>query len=159
MIDETSPGPARENLRTLIYFLDLIIDQKLSQLRQGTPYEKVRSSDVRVFVTAAREPSTISQIARELQITRQAVQKSVRRLIDLGVVALEAMPGNNRDKQVALTTRGALARGTAANQIGLVEREFAQILGADGVEQLRHAMMKLVAANYHDVLKPKSGKG
>ncbi len=158
MIDNTSQGPACENLRTLIYFLGLIIDQKLGELRKGTPYEKVRSSDVRVFVTAARACNTISHIARELQITRQSVQKSVRRLVDLGVVALEATPGNNRDKLVALTKRGVLARGTAANQIGLVEHEFAQILGAEGVEHLRQAMMKLVAANYDDGLKPKLNK-
>ena len=157
MIDKNSSGPARENLRTLIYFLGLIIDHKTNLLRKGTAYEKVRSSDVRVFVTAARAPSTISKIARELHITRQSVQMSVQRLMKLGVLALEPVPGNNRDKHVVLTQRGILARGTAGNQIGQVESDFAKVIGAEGVEQLRQVMMKLVAANADDLYKSKPG--
>jgi DNA-binding MarR family transcriptional regulator len=155
MIDENESGPTRENLRTLNYFMGLIIDQKLSTLRQGTAYERVRPSDVRVFVAASRATTTISGIARDLHITRQSVQMSVHRLIELGVLALEPMPGNNRDKQVVLTARGILARTTAGNQIRRVEKDFAQIIGAEGVEALRQAMVKLVAANAEALYKSK----
>jgi DNA-binding MarR family transcriptional regulator len=157
MIDDVSAGPSRENLRTLMYFLGLIIDHKLSEQRKGTAYEKVRPSDIRVFVTAAREPSTIARIARDLHITRQSVQMSVHRLMDLGVLAMDAIEGNNRDKHVVLTQRGVLARGTAGNQIGMVENEFAKIIGVEGVEALRQMLVKLVAANADDLLKSKPG--
>jgi DNA-binding MarR family transcriptional regulator len=159
MIDDTDIGPSPENLRTLIYFMGLIIDHKLVEHRRGTAYAKVRPSDIRVFVTAARESKTIAKIARELHITRQSVQKSVQRLVDLGVLAPEAIEGNNRDKNIVLTQRGILARGTAGNQIGLVEGEFAKIIGTEGVENLRQMLMKIVAANTIDLLKSRPSGG
>ena len=64
MVDETHSPVAQDNVRTLMYYLGLAIDERLSQLRKGTPYEKARPSDARVFVRALRHPQTISEIAR-----------------------------------------------------------------------------------------------
>ncbi len=159
MLDENASGPSRDNLRTLFYFLGLIVDHKLTLMRKDTPYKGVRPSDARVFVTAARDPKTISAIARDLHITRQSVQMSVHRLMKLGVLQLEALPGNKRDKQVVLTQRGVLARTTAGKQIAQVENEFAKVIGSDSLENLRQSLAKLVAANMEDFVQSKPGGG
>lgn len=135
MVDNADKTPAKDNIRTLIYHLGLAIDERLLALRKGTIYENARSSDARVFVTAGRQPSTISEIARELKITRQAAQMSVQRLIKLHVV--EAQSVNGRDKRVVITPKGHLARNTAARQIEFIEKEFAAVLGEEGLRQLR----------------------
>jgi DNA-binding MarR family transcriptional regulator len=139
--------PSTDNIRSLTYFLNLIIDQKLISLRKGTPYEKVRQSDTRVFVAASRRPQTISEIGRYMHITRQSVQMSVHRLMKLGVLELQPAPGNRRDKVVHLTQKGQLARASAARQIADIEREFAAIIGTAELERLRGAMAKLIGAN------------
>lgn len=137
MVDEQSSRVPVDNIRTLLYYLGLAIDGRMSQYRRGTPYENVRPSDVRVFVRASRGTYTISEIARELQITRQAAQSSVQRLIKLQVIALKNLPGNKRDKVVIITPKGELASKTARQQIGDLENELAEMIGKDKLEDLR----------------------
>lgn len=137
MADKTDQTLLLENLRSLLFYLGLAIDDRLSQLRKGTPYEKVRPSDVRVFVRVLRAPQTISEIARALHVTRQAAQSSVQRLIKLQLLELQTIPGNRRDKHVAVTTRGGEASKTASQQIGQVENELAHAIGKDDIEDLR----------------------
>jgi DNA-binding MarR family transcriptional regulator len=137
MVDEQFSRVPVDNIRTLLYYLGLTIDGRMSQYRRGTPYENVRPSDVRVFVRASRGTYTISDIARELQITRQAAQSSVQRLIKLQVIALKTLPGNKRDKVVMITPKGELASKTARQQIGDLEDELAEMIGKDKLEDLR----------------------
>lgn len=140
MVDEQITGVPIDNIRTLLYYLGLAIDERMSQYRRGTPYENVRPSDVRVFVRALRSTYTISEIARELQITRQAAQSSVQRLIKLQVIALKTLPNNRRDKVVIITPKGQLASRTATLQVGKLENEFAEMIGREKLEELRSSL-------------------
>ena len=140
MVDEQITGVPIDNIRTLLYYLGLAIDERMSQYRRGTPYENVRPSDVRVFVRALRSTYTISEIARELQITRQAAQSSVQRLIKLQVIALKTLPNNRRDKVVMITPKGQLASRTATLQVGKLENEFAEMIGREKLEELRSSL-------------------
>ena len=144
MSDETHIVPASDNIRSLIYFLGLSVDQKMSQMRRKTPYAQVRASDVRVFVNAARNPTTISGIARQLQISRQAAQLSVGRLKKLGVVELVGVAGNRRDKQVHITPRGQLVMLRGIDQITEIEQEFEKIVGPEAWSNLLGSLKLLL---------------
>jgi DNA-binding MarR family transcriptional regulator len=140
MVDEQLERVPIDNIRTLLYYFGLAIDARMSQYRRGTPYENVRPSDVRVFVRASRNTFTISEIARELHITRQAAQSSVHRLIKLQVIALKTLPNNNRDKVVIITPKGELASKTARQQVDDLENEFAEMIGKDKLQELRSSL-------------------
>lgn len=144
MVDENDEQVPQDNLRTLLYYLGLALDDRLSQLRKGTPYEKVRPSDVRVFVRALRHSQSISEIARELRITRQAAQMSVQRLMAIGVLELQAMANNKREKMVVVTPRGMMARKTANQQIILLENELGGIIGKDHLEKFRRDLIMML---------------
>ena len=144
MPDKTDTVPASDNIRSLIYFLGLSVDHKMAQMRRKTPYAQVRASDVRVFVNAARNPTTISGIARQLQISRQAAQLSVGRLKKLGVVELVGVAGNRRDKQVHITSRGKLASLRGTSQINEIEREFEKIVGPEAWSNLLGSLKLLL---------------
>ena len=152
--------PPVDNIRTLVYYLGLAIDARLSEARRGTPYEHVRPSDVRLFVTAGRKVQTISEVARELGITRQAAQMGVHRLLKLKVVELLSGPDNKRDKLVHITPKGQLARNSAGMQIEKLEAEFATIIGVEGVATFRENLMALLSAtralNHADAEKASS---
>jgi DNA-binding MarR family transcriptional regulator len=137
------PSPAN-NIRTLLYYLGQALDERLAIFRKGTPYEHVRSSDVRVFMRALAKPQTISEIARTLGITRQAVQSSVHRLQDIKIIDLEAMPSNKRDKLVVVTARGQHAKNTATQQIAQFESEIAAVIGEDGLARLRNNLVAII---------------
>ena len=150
MPDKTDIVPASDNIRSLIYFLGLSVDYRMAQMRRKTPYARVRASDVRVFVDAARNPTTISGIARQLQISRQAAQLSVGRLQKLGVVELVGVAGNRRDKQVVVTPRGQLASLRGTSQITEIEQEFEKILGPEAWTNLLSSLKLLVQASGRD---------
>jgi DNA-binding MarR family transcriptional regulator len=135
-----------DNIRGLLRDLASQLDRRAIVHRKGTPYEAVRQSDVRVFIIASRQPSSESEIARELEVSRQAVHSSVQRLKDLGVVGLIPQPGNGRDKLVAVTESGRQAQDVANATIRLLENECADILGTKGLEQFRKQMTVLVSA-------------
>ncbi len=148
MIDDQDIGPPETNLRTLIHFLGEMIDAKFVNWRKDTPYAGVRASDVRVFVTATRGPKSISEIARKLGISRQSAQASVKRLIKLGVVELERLPDNKREKLVLITPRGVLAGKTAKQQIETIESDVAAIIGRENLENMRKNLTELVSNKF-----------
>ena len=145
MVDIDENLPPLDNIRTLLYYLGLAIDERLLEFRKNSPYEHARPSDARVFVTAAHQPRTISDIARELKITRQAAQRSVQRLVQLQVAELQAVPGNHRDKLVIITPRGIMARNIAVKQIRHIEDEFVATIGEQGLADLRQTLGLLLA--------------
>jgi DNA-binding MarR family transcriptional regulator len=144
--DQPKRAIAFDNIRGLLQDLASELDRRAVVHRRGTRYENVRQSDVRVFILASRQSRTVSEIARELEVTRQAVHSSVTRLKALEVVELLPQPGSDRDKLVAVTEKGWQAQAVANTTIQHLEKECAEILGAKGLEQFRKQLLALVTA-------------
>ena len=87
-----TPVVPLDNIRSLLSNLSVEIDYRFIRFRRGTRYENVRPSDVRVFVAATRGRRTISDVAMALNVTRQAVHASVKRLAALKILELQSMP-------------------------------------------------------------------
>lgn len=142
MIDENAPIPI-DNIRSLLYILSEALDGRLKHYRKGTRYETVRPSDIRVFMAAWRQPQTVSQIARALNVSRQAVHMSIKRLAALGVVGFDPSSPGKRDKNLVVTDRGHQARHAAQQQVVRLEAECEAVIGADGMMQLRSLLVQL----------------
>ncbi len=138
-------------LYNLLQQLSFLIDNRYTELRRGTRYSDVRPSDIRVFVQVARQARSETEIAQAMNVTRQAVQSSVKRLVAMKVVEVVPKPNNGRDKIVQLTERGLVARQTAAEQIRIVEAECAAIIGREELERLRGLLLHL-ETGYRDAL-------
>jgi DNA-binding MarR family transcriptional regulator len=150
MAEDQSPTVPVDNIRSLVLFVGQCIDDRMQTYRKGTRYESVRPSDVRVFVSALRQPRRITDLAKTLKISRQAVQMSVKRLQNLKVVELQPVPGNQRDKLVVITDRGMNARRTAEEQIARLELELGDVIGTNELETLRHLLAKICVSFAHE---------
>lgn len=146
MVDNRAIHFPSKNIGTLLREISTAIDLQLRELRAGSRYENVRHSDVKVFMCAFRAPATVSEIARELDVTRQAVHASVQRLVELRVLELQAQPNNGRDKLVVVTERGRHAQQTALDHIEVIETRMAEIIGKKELEALRGQLYKLASA-------------
>jgi DNA-binding MarR family transcriptional regulator len=85
---------------------------------------------------AGPSETTISDIGRELGISRQGASKVVAGLQERGYVAVTPSPADGREKFVTLTPRAVeymTARREAARAI---EASVRREIGADGIEQL-----------------------
>lgn len=92
----------------------------------------------------AGEPLTVAQIARNMGLTRQSVQRIVRLLTDEGLLALEPNPRHKRASLVTITDAGE------ARMSGARERHFAwaaQVASAfprDRLEQATRLLESLI---------------
>lgn len=154
MIDNNPAAIPRDNIRSLIYLLGSELDRRIAAVRRGTPYEHVRASDIRVFIYASAGNSSISDVARQLGISRQAVHMSAQRLKDLGVIALGPVQPGKRDVMMSLTPPGHAARRLADQQINRLESEMSDVLGRDGLATLRRTLQVLIESSARNALTP-----
>jgi DNA-binding MarR family transcriptional regulator len=153
MVDE-SKNPVTLGIRNLTAEFLSALDERYTMMRKGTRYEGVRQFDGRVFVAATREGLTESEIARAFSVSRQAVHASVERLMELKLLERQAIPGNRRDKRIALTERGKHASQTANQQIAEIEAECADIIGRDNFQTFR-LQLELIAKTMSSRVKLK----
>jgi DNA-binding MarR family transcriptional regulator len=132
-----------DNIRSLLERVSIGLDLRLEAYRQATPYEAARPSDVKIFVLAVLQPRTMSDLARLSGVSRQAVHSSIKRLMRLRLVALEPVPGNQRDKLVVITESGKVARTVGIQLVHRFENECMSVIGPDGLTKLRELLQSL----------------
>jgi DNA-binding MarR family transcriptional regulator len=135
-----------DNFPGLVRDLAHEVERRISVHVRGSNAEKLRPFDTRVGIIASRHRKTVSQIARDMNVTRQAVHSAVQRLSEAGLAELVPQPGNDRDKLVTLTDSGWSAQAIAFHSIASTETEMQNILGAKAVEQLRKQLVALTSA-------------
>jgi DNA-binding MarR family transcriptional regulator len=99
-----------------------------------------------VLGAVLRDPLSVSEIAREMGLTRQSVQRTADLLVDRGLADYRDNPAHKRAKLVALTETGrqAVARINPAHLVaaeGLVD-----LVGADKLADLLDGLGDLTVA-------------
>ena len=92
--------------------------------------------DGRVLRMCLGAEPTISQIGRELGVTRQAAAKAVATLRDRGYVSVEPSPTSGREKVVSLTPKAEAYLAAHGRAVRRIERDLRTELGDDGFTQL-----------------------
>ena len=87
--------------------------------------------------------TTISQIGRELGITRQGAGKVVASLRDRGYVTLSASATDGREKVVKLTQRAIDYLAAHRNAARSIERQLRTEVGAEGFDSLHRLLTAL----------------
>lgn len=79
-------------------------------------------------------PLPTASIARNMGLTRQAVQRIVDLLAERGMVAFEDNPHHRRAKLVVLTRAGLAAVTSAEQAVATLDREIAERIGRERIE-------------------------
>jgi DNA-binding MarR family transcriptional regulator len=87
--------------------------------------------------------TTIAQIGRELDITRQGAAKIVASLRDRGYVTVEASATSGREKTVRLTARAVEYLEAHRKAALRIERHVLAEVGTDGLESLSRLLQAL----------------
>ena len=100
--------------------------------------------DGRVLHICARSSdTTISDIGRELGITRQGASKVVRVLRDQGFVKLQNSPADGREKLVTLTRTATAYLAAQRNAASTLERRLKAEVGDEAIEALYELLERL----------------
>lgn len=96
-----------------------------------------------VLGAVIRDPQPVSAIAREMGITRQAVQRTADVLVDRGLAEYRDNPAHRRAKLVATTAEGAAAVRAINPQHARHAVRLAEAYGVDELAEVVEAMSRL----------------
>jgi DNA-binding MarR family transcriptional regulator len=104
----------------------------------------VRFADGLLFQHLVGGPQTIGTLADRLEVTQQAVSKSVADLERRGYVARTPDPDDARARHVALTERGDAAIEGGRRHRAAIDAELAERLGPRRVEGARRLLLDVI---------------
>lgn len=132
------------NIKGMMMTLLADWNEQMDIARSGTEFAAISPSDMRAFGQLRGRTMPLTQLHRELSISRQAAQKTVSRLAKQGLLKVELAPGNHRDKILKITQKGQRWRKLAAQEIKKIEDGCAEAIGERRKETLRKLLVELV---------------
>lgn len=115
----------------------------LRQLRErlfDCGFETVTEPHLVLFGNLDCGATHAAQIAERMQVSRQAVSKTIRELQSLGFLTLVDDPARGNQKLVVMTERGKELAVVARRQLLVIEAEIAAVIGEDAMMALRGAL-------------------
>lgn len=106
----------------------------------------IRPPHANVFPFVDAEGTSVTELARRARMRKQSMAQAVEQLERLGYVDRRPDPSDGRARRVFLTERGRAVRPTAVAAGEAVEARWAQIVGAEALEQVRATLVALLNA-------------
>jgi DNA-binding MarR family transcriptional regulator len=103
-------------------------------------YGYVTPSMARLYSYLGETPVPMSELARRLQISRQAVHQLVAEGLNSKFLEVINSPDDKRIKLVKFSTNGKEMSDIALAEIHQAEQELAKYLGEDNIKQLRRIL-------------------
>jgi DNA-binding MarR family transcriptional regulator len=137
--------PDQADLSLASLFAGWALADELQRRLAADGYGDVRFADGVLFQHLVGGPMTIGALADRLEVTQQAVSKSVADLERRGYVARRPDPDDARARRVALTERGEGAIAGARRHRAAIAAELGERLGSRRVEGARRVLLDVLA--------------
>jgi DNA-binding MarR family transcriptional regulator len=141
-VSEAQPPPALARLFAIAY--RSLIDGLHARL-QAEGWDDVRPAYGFVLLAARPKPTTSTQLAALMGVTKQAASKVVDSMEAAGYVRRLSGDGDARRRPVELTARGRDLLATVEAIYADLEAGWVKAIGRDGVERLRADLVTVLA--------------
>lgn len=145
MIDNKSKRFLATSVKGLLHDILEWMEARNAELRRGSEFEGT-PAEAKLFSSLRGRARSISDLARVMGLSRQAVHNTVHRLIKAGVVELVPMEGSKRDKLVQITDHGQKVQKMAAQNLKRIEQDMIATIGEDNVELIRSLLIQHLEA-------------
>ena len=125
------------NIKALLQEKLWLLDERFRKKRLITDYKMLTESESRILATLRGETLTISEIARRLALSRQAVHRTITRLVQRELLQMEPVPGNARDKRIVFTEKGEAMKLAGSRLLREIEQEIESRIGKDNFTILK----------------------
>lgn len=132
-------------MKTIRYLLAQRYNWMEAQLYAGAEaegYGYVTPAMSRMFGLMGKEPVSLSELARRLVVSRQAVHQMANEAVRHGLVELTDSPNNKRVRLVRFTPKGEAMFAQGTRTLETIERELSERIGAEDMETLRRILAK-----------------
>jgi DNA-binding MarR family transcriptional regulator len=142
--DFDRPDPRELDLSLLATFAGWAMGEEVQRRLAADGYADLRFADGLVFQHLIPAPRTIGELAEPLDVTQQAVSKSVADLERRGYVTRDPDPGDGRVRRVRLTRRGLGAVEAGRRARAELSTELAERFGPRRVEAARRLLAEVL---------------
>lgn len=132
--------PGRPYLRTLLLRRTEWMESRVLEAASRNGYGGITPAMNRLFGHMRSRPVGLSDLARQLGVSRQAVHEVVGQAQELGLVEVVASQGDARVKLVRFTEAGWAMSETAARELRAIEVALAAQIGERDLETLRRIL-------------------
>lgn len=120
--------------------IDLLSEKHLSlrKLVTDTDPDQINKTETHILaILEAHQMLSISEISRIIHISRQGTHKSIQGLLARGYVEAVEVEGNQRDKNIILTSKGIECNHRMLKAKLELEQQIINKLGSSNVELLK----------------------
>jgi DNA-binding MarR family transcriptional regulator len=129
-----------QSLRTLLRSRLEWIEETLMQQAEKNGYGYISPATARLYSYLSSTPVTMSALARQLKVSRQAVHQLVSEGVTAGFLELCNDPQDKRVKLVKFSEQGQQMSRVALNELHKIEQQLIEHLGEAQVDQLRKVL-------------------
>jgi len=123
------------------------MEREMVELNKTSKY-RGSVTEIRLFNALRGQEKSISELARIMNISRQAVHKTAHKLVNLGFLELISEDGNKKNRIIKITTLGQEIRKQGAEHLMEIERKLSWNLGERNLE-----FMKTILSSHSKYLK------
>lgn len=124
------------NLMRLTMELVEWMEGEMIELNKTSQY-RGSIAEIRLFNALRGEEKSISEVAKIMNISRQAVHQTVHKLVNLGFLELISQDGNKKNKIVKITALGQEIRKQGSEHLMEIERKLSWNLGERNLEFIK----------------------
>jgi DNA-binding MarR family transcriptional regulator len=111
-------------------------------------YSEFKMGYMTLLVHIQPEGTTNNELAKKAKITKQAMSKIVKELVELGYAEQKVHGQDKRSAVVFLTTKGKKLLISARQKVEVLEKEYEALLGEKKFTALKKSLAELIS--YHD---------
>ena len=130
MIDNniSNKEPLDTNIVGLTMGLVEWMEAEIIELNKYLPY-KVSFAEIKLFNALRGKEKSISELARNLEVSRQAVHKTIHKLQNMGYLELIAKQNNKKDRIIKITNKGEAVKKQGAEHLITIEEKLSWSMG------------------------------
>jgi DNA-binding MarR family transcriptional regulator len=146
----SSPTSPAAGLGPLLFDCARLLDEVAqAQVNREAGRRLLTPALVRLLPHFSREGIRPTELARRVDVTKQAVGQALRELQRLGFVEMVADPVDGRARLVRLTASGEGAYGHGHDVLAFYERELAARIGERQVRAVREGLRQMLPVLQH----------
>ena len=134
--------PHKTLLRHLLLARSDWMEARVMEGAARNGYDGVTTAMNRLFAQLRGRPVGLSELARALSVSRQAVHQLANEAARLGLVEFVASENDGRVKLLRFTQKGWAMSDSAARAFEAIEAELAQQIGAQDLAELKRILGK-----------------
>lgn len=134
------PSPPRLYLRHLLLSRSEWMEERVFEKAAQNGYGDITAAMSRLYAHLGGGPRPLSDLARRLAISRQAVHKMAKEGVRMGYVELTESPTDARVKLLGFTEKGRAMAASARETMEAIETRLTAQLGADQLDAIKQIL-------------------